>query len=542
MKKNYQLHSMRPTPGAVGLVIDVLLIEDDYSYAELVKILLADTAELTCNVSCGATLAEGLRYLESDRNFDVVLLDLSLPDSTGIETLHTLLIAYPNINVIVLTGNSDRKQGIEAVSAGAQDFLIKGDFDPNQLAKSLRFSMERKQLIILRQKTEDLERSKELAEERARVREQVIANVSHELRTPMNAILGLSNTMNKDNFDEDQNECFENIQEASQILLSIINDILLTSSLQNGVVEINANPFDVALTIRRISEVLIPKAKAKGLELTYQTDSKLLNYLIGDKQKLSQVLYNLIGNAIKFTDTGSIAIKVFLRDLDKKKQCVIFEIHDTGDGIEAKELDEIFQAFSRIKKPGKNIEGTGLGLTITKQLIGQMGGEIQVSSIVGQGSVFSFTLFFEVAGELKHKILPTTEEKEPLPKKKPKKLMVVEDHLMNQLVIRRTLEKKWPKLKLFITKSGEEALEILSQQSVDMILMDLQLPGIDGYETTKQIKSKLSNLHENTPILALTAQPLIANDNNYRAAGMNDYILKPFDPKTLFEKIIEHLK
>ena len=654
MNKNYQTHSMRSPLASVDFVVNVLLIEDDYSYAELVKILLADTGELTCNVSYGATLAEGFKYLESEEEFDAVLLDLTLPDSTGIDTLHRLLYTYPDANVIVLTGNADQRQGVEAVGAGAQDFLVKGDFDPKQLARSLRFSIERKHIITrleetqrlakighwamcpakqqfdagsevyrffgidpsakscsfeemrtqecklnvlcthefyhadkktfshsfqcknkdgsfsygqinskrsftsegdpiyigslqditLQRKTEELERAKELAEKTARVREQVIANVSHELRTPMNAILGLGNVMNKDNFDEDQHECFENIQEASQVLLSIINDILLTSSLQNGKVEIDNTPFDVALTIRRIAEVLMPKAHAKGLSLNYDVDPKLLHYLTGDKQKLTQVLYNFIGNAIKFTDEGAIDVNVIPALRKKNKQWLTFEVCDTGGGIPEEELDEIFQPFSRIKTPGKKIEGTGLGLTISQQLIKQMGGEIQVSSVIGQGSIFSFTLPFEIADELKHekKAIKKEEEiKEVLSSRQPKSMMVVEDHPMNQLVIRKTLERKWPKLQLYIAKTGEEALEMLCKYEVDIILMDIQLPGIDGYETTRKIRSELGHLHENTPVLAMTAQPLIANDDHYRTIGMNDYILKPFDPKKLFCKIIEHL-
>ena len=652
MNKNYQAYSMRSPLASVDFIVNVLLIEDDYSYAELVKILLADTGELTCNVSYGATLAEGFKHLEGAKEFDAILLDLTLPDSTGIDTLHQLLYAYPDANVIVLTGNSDQRQGIEAVGAGAQDFLVKGDFDPKQLARSLRFSMERKHIITrleetqrlakighwtmctakqqfdagsevyrffgfdpsikscsfeeiltqkcklnilcthefhhpdketfshsfqwknkdgslsygqvnskrsytsdgtpiyigslqditLQRKTEELERAKELAEETARVREQVIANVSHELRTPMNAILGLGNVMNKNNFDKDQHECFDNIQEASQVLLSIINDILLTSSLQNGKVEIDNTPFDVALTIRRITEVLMPKANAKGLPLNYDVDSNLLHYLAGDKQKLTQILYNFIGNAIKFTDEGAIDIKVILGSIKKKKQWLIFEIHDTGGGIAEEELDEIFQPFSRIKTPGKKIEGTGLGLTISQQLIKQMGGEVQVSSVLGKGSVFSFTLPFGIADKLKHQKTPIKEkDNESLSSKQPQSLMVVEDHLMNQLVIRKTLEKKWPKLQLYMAKTGEEALEMLSKYEVDIILMDIQLPGIDGYETTRKIRSELSTLHGSTPVLAMTAQPLIANDNHYLTIGMNDYILKPFDPKKLFHKIVEHL-
>lgn len=655
MDQNYQSKKIRWNPNTrISMHIRVLLIEDDYSYAELVKIFLADDTELIqCEVTNAETLETGLTYLQSEQQFDVVLLDLSLPDSQGIDTLHRILHTAPNANIIVLTGGADPNQGIAAVSAGAQDFLIKGDFDPKQLMKALRFSMERQHIIArleetqrlakighwelcpaqqyfdaanevyhffgldpikdhssfedlglsspfyllrkheleniqedklsytlqwtqedgvsfyaqvnsrrvktsdghdlyigslqdisLQKRAEELEQSKKMAEETARVREQVLANVSHELRTPMNAILGLSNVINRGNLDEQQNECIDNIQEASQVLLSIINDLLLSSSLQNEELDLELAPFNVHKTIRQLSEILRPKAISKGLKLEYQIDSGLLPLYIGDKQRLSQVLYNIVGNAIKFTEEGQVEIRVSKEQLEAAKDYLVFEIEDTGLGISEDQYEEIFLPFSRIKKENKSIEGTGLGLSIVKQLIDQMEGTISVRSALEQGTIFTFKLPFqglkEAFVEPTNSIQQETELAQAEIQLKLKSILVVEDHKMNQLVIRRTLEKQWPELKIHVVDSGEKALELIEEVEVDLVLMDLQLPGIDGYQTTTLLRQMLPAASK-MPILAMTAQPKVAEDDQYIAAGMNDYILKPFDPKELFKKIAFYL-
>lgn len=655
MDQNYQSKKIRWNPNTrISMHIRVLLIEDDYSYAELVKIFLADDTELIqCEVTNAESLETGLTYLQSEQQFDVVLLDLSLPDSQGIDTLHRILHTAPNANIIVLTGGADPNQGIAAVSAGAQDFLIKGDFDPKQLMKALRFSMERQHIIArleetqrlakighwelcpaqqyfdaanevyhffgldpikdqssfedlglsspfyllrkheleniqedklsytlqwtqedgvsfyaqvnsrrvktsdghdlyigslqdisLQKRAEELEQSKKMAEETARVREQVLANVSHELRTPMNAILGLSNVINRGNLDEQQNECIDNIQEASQVLLSIINDLLLSSSLQNEELDLELAPFNVHKTIRQLSEILRPKAISKGLKLEYQIDNGLLPLYIGDKQRLSQVLYNIVGNAIKFTEEGQVEIRVSKEQLEEAKDYLVFEIEDTGLGISEDQYEEIFLPFSRIKKENKSIEGTGLGLSIVKQLIDQMEGTISVRSALEQGTIFTFKLPFQGLKEASVEPTSSTKQEAELAQAeiqlKLKSILVVEDHKMNQLVIRRTLEKQWPELKIHIVDSGEKALELIAEVEVDLVLMDLQLPGIDGCQTTTLLRQMLPAASK-MPILAMTAQPKVAEDDQYIAAGMNDYILKPFDPKELFKKIAFYL-
>lgn len=632
-------------------VVQVLLIEDEASYAGLVSLLLKNNPEQDYEITIAATLAKGMEQLSSEQDFDAVLLDLSLPDSKGIDTLLRLIDAFPNTNVIVLTGTSDRDQGVRAVGAGAQDYLVKGEFEPPQLYRVLRFSMERKQILMrleeaqqiarignwefrpsenfffaskevyrilrvahseysfsyqdiqdadspfyllraqedcpsdqqafqqdfkfqgqnehpvhvllnsrrvergtqksyfvgtlqditLQKRTEELQRAQQLSEETARVREQVIATVSHELRTPMNAIVGMNNLLAQTPLNSEQQEYVYSVQEASHLLLGIINDILLTSSLQNDALHLEESAFDLPLTVRRIMDVLKPKALAKGLLLTHELSPPLPQRIKGDKQRISQVLYNILGNAVKFTEQGQVEILVSWTEQSPGFIHLQFAIKDTGPGIAADQQDSIFQAFNRIHTSGRQQEGTGLGLSIAKQLVERMNGHIHLSSEVGKGSEFIIHLPLQLETE------PLTVSPSFVPpvvtnNKIPRRILIVEDHPMNQIVLRKTLEKEWSGLDITIAHNGAQARQELENSLFDLILMDVQLPDEDGFSITRYLRTVLSHQHATTPVLAMTAQTQIAEDERYLEVGMNDYILKPFNPEELFEKIAQYVK
>ncbi len=634
---------VRSTLAAQRSVVRVLLIEDDSSYADLVKILLSANPEQECEVTVASTLAEGLRSLEQRLDLDAVLLDLSLPDSTGLDTLLAVLGAFPTINVIVLTGSDDQEQGILAVGAGAQDYLVKGEFEPNQLARVLRFSMERKQILMrleeaqriakignwelrpeesyffaspqlyetlgldaardqisygdlleeehplhillqhtqnleddeegdslefvlndgskrhllltskrleqkdgvpvyigtlqdttLQRKAEELQRAQELAEETARVREQVIATVSHELRTPMNAIVGMSHLLAETQMDEEQGQYVTAVQEASQLLLGIINDILLTSSLQNDALQLEEAPFDLTLTVRGIIAMLRPKAEAKGLQLLLDIQPSIPGRILGDKQRISQVLYNVIGNAIKFTDEGEVGIQVTVLE-----ETYSLKVWDTGPGIPPEKQQEIFQPFSRLESSATKQEGTGLGLNITQALVQRMGGEIGLASTLGQGSEFEIVLPLKIVDQSQVPIVPEVDYS-PVSEVPADRILLVEDHKMNQIVLKQTLAKKWPDLQVRIASNGAEAKQLLSQEDFDVVLMDIQLPDTDGFTLTQELRSQPDNRNVNTPVLAMTAQAQVANDDRYLEVGMVDFVLKPFNPEELYQKLTQH--
>lgn len=627
--------------------VNVLLIEDDISYAGLVRILLNANLEQDCEVVMATSLAEGLAQLSHHEDFDAVLLDLTLPDSEGLDTLQRLIFAYPSATVIVLTGAADREQGIQAVRTGAQDYLVKNEFEPAELARVIRFSIERKQVLMrleeaqriakvgnwelrfsqdhchiskqiyrimglpiapafkcsdilapthpfhlllahhqsatdqasfirtfkftapdggkrhlllnsqryvsesgaviyrgtlqdttLQSEAEEMQRAKELAEQTAKVREQVIANVSHELRTPMNAIVGMSNLLSKTPLNAEQQEYIQAMQEASQFLLGVINDILMTSSLQHGDIEMDYAPFDMAQTLRLIVDALRPKAVAKGLAIHIDTDLPAQRKCIGAKQRISQVLYNIIGNAVKFTDKGHVAVSVRCVGSSDEAR-LAFTIADTGAGIPPERQADIFQPFNRVSHAGKSIEGTGLGLAIAKQLVERMGGSLTLHSAVGQGSTFSFILptRWVTPDAVPDAAVPVSTPT----KAAPRSVLIVEDHRMNQIVLTKTLQKQWPSLHIALAEDGAGALELLARGEVfDVIFMDIQLPDMDGYTVTQHIRCGFEGRYADTPVLAMTAQIQVAEDKRFQAVKMTDYVLKPFLPEELFTKITQY--
>ena len=646
MRKAQPQRPIRPALAETRSAVQVLLIEDDSSYADLVKILLSVNPEQECEVSVASTLREGLSTLEERPNIDAVLLDLSLPDSDGLDTLLAVLNAVPTINVIVLTGSDDQQQGVLAVGAGAQDYLVKGEFEPTQLARVLRFSMERRQILMrleeaqriakignweycpsenyffasaqtyemlglnaattqytyeqvrdascllhfilvqekfplenevtenlelelvpgekrylqlnsrrinrsdgtsayigtlqdttLQRKTEELQRAQELAEETARVREQVIATVSHELRTPMNAIVGMSHLLASTEMNKEQQQYVAAVQEASQLLLGIVNDILLTSSLQNDAIELENESFDLSITARQIVEMLRPKAEAKGLRLYFAVEPCMKGRLIGDKQRISQILYNILGNAIKFTEEGEVVLSIWCKQSESQ---IELQVRDTGPGIPQQQQAEIFMPFSRLTQNGSKKEGTGLGLSIAQQLVERMGGKILLDSQPGQGATFTVQLPMKLEPLEEDTPGQPADQAFPTSTSPAERILLVEDHTMNQIVLKTTLGKKWPALVIRVASNGMEAQEWLSTEKFDLILMDIQLPDTDGYALTEQLRTAVGSLNKNTPVLAMTAQTQITADERYLKAGMNDYVLKPFDPQNLFQKITQH--
>ncbi len=634
----------------LGAKADILIIEDDHSYARLVEIWLSESELLHFSISNAATLAEGFEKLDQAHNFDAILLDLSLPDSHGFVTLEKLINRHPNLNIIVLTGRMDVELGMRAVKSGAQDFLIKGEFGSKELAKSLLYSIERssilsrleeaqkiaqvghwecnpseghfyasnavyrifgldihepfnfEQLIIgdtpmqilldigaeavekgeldkdillrrvdgqqrfvslhckpihikdndyvfhgviqdltERKQAEELKKQHELAEQTAKVREQVIASVSHEMRTPMNAILGMSNLLLGTTLSEEQQSFVNSIHHSSELLMGIINDILQISELHHKVLLIDAQPFSIRELLVHLKEVMGEKAEQKGLRFAIELQGSLNEQVVGDKTRLSQILYNLVGNAIKFTDAGEVSLGVKLIQQQGNSQKIRFTIKDSGIGIPLDKQKHVFEPFTRLHQKGRVTEGTGLGLTITKQLVEAQGGHISLQSEEGLGATFCVDLTF---GKIDEGSIHRKLEQEGVKWDQDLafRVLIVEDHLMNQVVVKKTLEQQWSQIEIVIANNGKEAIEyLIEQEPFDIILMDLQMPIMDGFETAKFIREQMSGSTASLPILAMTAHAHISEGEKYKEFGMNDYLLKPFDPQQLFEKIVNYL-
>jgi signal transduction histidine kinase/ActR/RegA family two-component response regulator len=396
--------------------------------------------------------------------------------------------------------------------------------------------------ITERKRSEELKKAHDLAQQTAKIRDQVLANVSHEMRTPMNAIVGMTNLLLSSPLNEEQLSFVDSIKQSSDVLLGIINDILQISALQNELIVFKNKQFSLRELTEQLKAIMRPKLGEKELVFRIQLAPDLPDLLHGDQIRLSQILFNLIGNAIKFTDSGFIELNVQKAEETEEYHLLQFDLKDTGIGIPSDKIDSIFETFTRISSKDRVTEGTGLGLSIAKKLVEQQGGRIWAQSEEGEGSVFSFELRFQKTSadteSLQNGMAPVTY----VDKDRPFTVMIVEDHRINQMVIQKTLEKKWPNVRIIMANHGDEAIEILSKKpEVDIILMDLLMPVRDGFETAAYIRNEMDAELANIPILAMTAHAHISEDGKYHQYGMNDYILKPFKPNELFTKITYHL-
>jgi signal transduction histidine kinase len=517
--------------------LHILLIEDNPGDARIVELMLEESDLPECIIVNCQTLGEGVTALLK-KDFDVVLLDLSLPDSRGFETLERLISAKPDVNVVVMTGYTDKALGLNAVKAGAQDFLMKDGYDSDLLTKTLRYAIERKNVLI---KLAAATRAREVAEESARMKEQFIASISHEMRTPMNAIYGMSNLLAQTKLDTEQRSYIDSVRQSSEILLGVINDILEISTLQNGKMSFDSKDFDLHELMFNLVNVMQYKKDEKPLEFQLNINPSVSQTLKGDKLRLNQILFNIVGNAVKFTDEGVVKIDVQLMGNQKDTSIVRFVVEDTGIGMPSDKVDTIFESFTRIRTKDRIYEGTGLGLAIVKNLVQLQEGRVWAESELGKGTKMFIELPFGKADAIIVVEKPVKETPQYQDsKKRTFHLLLVEDHKMNQIVARKTLERQFDNITIQIAENGKECLEVLKKGSnFDIILMDIQMPIMDGTETIAYIREFMP--HFKTPILAMTAHANISKDNSFKNFGFDDYVLKPFEPEQFFEKIHRYL-
>ncbi|MEM8907910.1 MAG: response regulator, partial [Bacteroidota bacterium] len=341
--------------------------------------------------------------------------------------------------------------------------------------------------------------------------------------------------------NKEQHNFISSIKQSSEILLGIINDILEISTLQNGKIQFEYKNFNLHELLSNLVNMMQYKANEKDLAFELRIDDNVPKIINGDKLRLNQILNNLVGNAVKFTDQGFV--KIYVRNLIENDSAVQlhFDVDDTGIGIPEDKLGAIFETFTRIRQKDRLYEGTGLGLSIAKNLVEQQGGKIGVASIFGEGSRFFFDLTFEKGDAVeKDQNTPKVEDTE-LSDQGNIRLLLVEDHKMNQLVARKTLEKKWEKINITIANHGKEAIAVLEKEMFDIILMDIQMPVMDGYETTQYIRNEMPPQIAQIPILAMTAHAHISKDEKFKEYGMDDFVLKPFEPNQLFYKIAKYV-
>lgn len=647
--QNTPLYNQKDKSGGYDFYGKILLIEDNEGDARLVELLLEES-DMDCEIVNKETLAEGMAALAKD-SYDAILLDLTLPDSRGFLTLEKFMVGFPDSNVIVLTGQQDKKLGLEAVKAGAQDFLVKGNFGSDWLAKALRYSIERNRFlkrleeaqkiakvghwefrlgaeeftasdeiyrilgymprsldfnmenikkpeshlyfldqiikktievgrhksdhvvnkadgdevsvyiqtnliknskgaiisvngiiqdITNRKVREQLQKDRDLAVESAKIKERLLTRVSHEMRTPMNAILGMSNLVLKTEMNAEQIELVEGIQQNSEHLLGIINDILEISTLENGKLKFENKAFDLTSLLSNLFNIVQYKLKENHIQFELDIREHVPQYVYGDPNRLQQVLINLVGNAFKFTEKGTVRVTIEKLNVESEKEVWLkFSVSDTGVGIPKGKLSDIFQPFNRVEHKDYNFEGTGLGLSISHNIVTMQNGGMGVISELGKGSVFHFELPFGKTEQT----LSKTEDSLPIiiNTSRTVRLLLTEDNKFNQIVAKKTIEKEYDNISVTIAGNGSEAIELLKENDFDIILMDLQMPIMDGYEATEYIRECLDETKAQITILAMTADAQIAKDDRFKKHGMDDYVLKPFKPKQLFEKLAYYI-